>query len=94
MLSVIIVMSGCFGTGTTDGQNDSDDIIADSGSGESSITNIYQYNNTTVINNYYNNSTTIIDDSEEAINWLTQGGFLGWNSDLSLIHISEPTRPY
>jgi len=48
MLSAVIVMSGCFGSGTTDGQDDSEDD-SDSGDG-----------GTTVVNNYYN-TTTIVE---------------------------------
>jgi len=61
MLSAVIVMSGCFGTGTTDGQDGTDD--ADDGSG----------GGTTVVNNNYYNTTTI---EEGVTHWYENGEFL------------------
>jgi len=62
MLGTLIVFSGCFGTGTTDGEGD-DDV------GTTVINNYY--NNTTEVI-YYNNTTEVITELPEMI---SIGGF-------------------
>ena len=63
MLSMVIVLSGCFGTGTTDGEGDADT------SGTTVINNYY--NNTTNIHFTNKNNANNNNNNYSNANWLS-----------------------
>ena len=94
LLVILLPLTGCLDVADTAEAEDSDE--------ETTIVNNYYNNTTTIVQSVEpqmvhmyvyteNNSVgTITINENQTIEWLSTSSLM----DLSLIHISEPTRPY